>query len=169
MKRLFQANQGPQPGANPPLSASPLASLDSNSCILGKLSFGGDAYIGGVVIGDIRVNGTLTIAESGRVTSPIRATSVIIAGKVTGDIVALDRIEVRRTAKVFGNLTAHVLLIEAGAVLEGCCSTRSAHHPTLIRIGLERDQMGFPFLMTGEGIIPEATIFAGATIGHPNR
>ena len=56
------------------------------------------------------------------VNGPIKAASVIVAGKVSGDITASQRIELRFSAKVLGNLTSNVLIVHDGAVFEGCCA-----------------------------------------------
>jgi len=46
----------------------------------------------------------------------------VVAGKVSGDITATSRIEIRPSAKVVGNLTAPVLVVHEGATFEGHCS-----------------------------------------------
>ena len=56
------------------------------------------------------------------ITAHIRAASVSVAGKVSGDIVATQRIEIRPSAKVSGNITAPVLSMHEGALFEGHCS-----------------------------------------------
>src|SRR5579864_338281 len=45
-----------------------------------------------------------------------------IDGKVSGDIVATQRIEIRANAKMSGNLTAPILVVQEGALFEGHCS-----------------------------------------------
>ena len=64
----------------------------------------------------------MTIGESAVITAHIRAASVSVAGKVSGDIVATQRIEIRPSAKVSGNITAPVLSVQEGAQFEGHCS-----------------------------------------------
>jgi cytoskeletal protein CcmA (bactofilin family) len=64
----------------------------------------------------------LTIGESAVVTAQIKAASIIVAGKVSGDIIAAQRIEIRPSAKVLGNLTSPVLVVHEGAMFEGHCS-----------------------------------------------
>ena len=44
------------------------------------------------------------------------------AGKVSGDIIGSQRIEIRPSAKVIGNLTAPILVVHEGALFEGHCS-----------------------------------------------
>jgi cytoskeletal protein CcmA (bactofilin family) len=61
------------------------------------------------------------------VTAQIKAASVAVAGKVSGDIVATKRIEIRPSAKVLGNLTTPVLVVHEGAVFEGHCAMQADH------------------------------------------
>lgn len=98
------------------------AYLDSGSRISGKLSFDGPTRIDGQVDGEITGKESLTIGETAVVTAQLRAASIIVAGKVSGDIIASQRIEIRPSAKVIGNLTAPVLVVHEGALFEGHCS-----------------------------------------------
>ncbi len=76
----------------------------------------------------MRAHDGIVLGVTGMITTvrPIEAPEVIIAGTVKGNIVASRRIEIRATANVSGNLTAPILAIEAGAVVEGHCSTTAA-------------------------------------------
>ncbi len=98
------------------------AYLDRGSKISGKISFEGAARIDGEVDGEINAKDSLTIGENAVVTAQIRAASVSIAGKVSGDITASNRIEIHPSAKVNGNVTAPVLVVHEGALFEGHCS-----------------------------------------------
>jgi cytoskeletal protein CcmA (bactofilin family) len=98
------------------------AYLDKGSKINGKISFEGPARIDGEVDGEISAKDSIAIGESAVVTAQIKAASVMVAGKVSGDIVATQRIEIRPSAKVIGNLTAPVLVVHEGALFEGHCS-----------------------------------------------
>jgi cytoskeletal protein CcmA (bactofilin family) len=98
------------------------AYLDKGSKVSGKLFFDGPARIDGQVDGEIHAKDIITIGESAVVTAQIKASQVIVAGKVSGDIVAGQRIEIRPSAKVLGNLTSPVLVIHEGALFEGHCA-----------------------------------------------
>ena len=122
-------SQAPQPPAAPPIQARPnpvsaeaRAYLDAGSKISGKLSFDGPIRIDGEVDGEIIGKDNITIGESAVVTAQIKAASIIEAGKVSGDITAIQRIEIRPSAKVMGNLTSPVLVVHEGALFEGHCS-----------------------------------------------
>jgi cytoskeletal protein CcmA (bactofilin family) len=106
-------------------SSTPLearAYLDQGSKVSGKLSFEGPARIDGQIDGEISAKDSLMIGESAVVTARIKAASIIVAGKVSGDITASQRIEIRPSAKVLGNLTSPVLVVHEGAVFEGHCA-----------------------------------------------
>jgi cytoskeletal protein CcmA (bactofilin family) len=98
------------------------ACLDRGSKITGKVVFEGAARIEGEVDGEINAKDSLVIGESAVITAQIRAGSVSVSGKVSGDIVATQRIEIRPNAKVSGNITAPVLVVHEGAQFEGHCS-----------------------------------------------
>src|SRR5258708_3603097 len=112
----------PAPRSNGPAPADGRAYLDRGSKISGKISFEGPARIDGEVDGEINAKDALTIGESAVITAHIRAASVSVAGKVSGDIVATQRIEIRPSAKGSGNITAPVLSVPEGARFQGHCS-----------------------------------------------
>jgi cytoskeletal protein CcmA (bactofilin family) len=97
------------------------AYLGKGSKIMGKLFFEESARIDGQVDGEISANDVVVIGESAVVTALLNAPSVVIAGKFSGDMIAAKRIEIRPTAKVFGNLTTPVLVMHDGALFEGHC------------------------------------------------
>ena len=104
------------------VAAEGRAYLDRGSKLVGKISFEGPARIDGEVDGEISAKDSLVIGENAVVTAQIRAASVSVAGKVSGDITASQRIEIRPSAKVNGNITAPVLVVHEGALFEGHCS-----------------------------------------------
>jgi cytoskeletal protein CcmA (bactofilin family) len=92
-----------------PSAGDARAYLDKGSKISGKLFFEGPVRIDGQVDGEISANDAVLIGEGAIVTAQLKAASVMIAGKISGDILASKRIEIRPTAKVFGNLLKELL------------------------------------------------------------
>lgn len=98
---------------------------DGNCCVLkssnfsGQLRFEGAARIECRVAGEIHGTGAITVAEGALVTGPIRAASVLIAGRVNADIMASERIEIRPSARVAGNLMAPAMIVHENAQVEG--------------------------------------------------
>ena len=77
-----------------------------------------DGHLSGTVSSD---SGTLIVGNNGQVDADIKVAVATIHGTVNGDIVASQRLELGRAAKVNGNIQAPSLVIEQGAVFEGSC------------------------------------------------
>ena len=105
--------------------------LDPTCKIVGKISFEGSAGIDGQVDGEITAKESLAIGEAAAVTAQIKTSSLLVAGKLTGDVVADQRIEIRRSGKLSGNLTTPVLVVHEGAVFDGQCTMRSDRSATV--------------------------------------
>jgi cytoskeletal protein CcmA (bactofilin family) len=85
----------------------------------GKLSGAGGVRIEGAFDGEIELNGLLVIGPTGRVTCPhLKASHVIVAGAMRGDILA-ERVEIRATGRVWGNVVTASMATEDGAFLRG--------------------------------------------------
>ena len=61
----------------------------------------------------------LTVGAQGQVKAEIKAGRAVIQGSVTGNITALERIEIRKTGRVMGDLIAPGIAIEDGAYFKG--------------------------------------------------
>ena len=85
----------------------------------GNLSGSGGVRIEGAFEGDITLRGMLVIGETGRVTcEQLRATVIIVAGAVNGNITA-EKVEIRSTGRVWGNVITAAFATEEGAFLRG--------------------------------------------------
>ncbi len=82
-----------------------------------------DGHLLGTVSSD---SGTLIVGTNGQVDANIVVASAMINGVVNGDIVAAEKIQLGRTARVIGNIQTPKLLIEEGAIFEGSCSMMKA-------------------------------------------
>lgn len=77
-----------------------------------------DGHLSGSVSSD---SGTLIVGNNGQVDANIKVAIATIHGTVNGDVVASQRLELGRAAKVNGNIQAPSLVIEQGAIFEGSC------------------------------------------------
>ena len=100
--------------------------IGKGSQITGKLSFDGAVRIEGQVEGEIAAQESVVIGEAAVVKAQLTADSVVITGKVTGDITARRRVEIRAPGKLYGNISTPSLVIHDGVVFEGHCSMGSA-------------------------------------------
>jgi cytoskeletal protein CcmA (bactofilin family) len=65
--------------------------------------------------------GTLIVGANGKVDANIEVAIAMIHGTVNGDIIATQRLELGRAAKLNGNIQTASLVIEPGALFEGTC------------------------------------------------
>lgn len=85
----------------------------------GKLTGRGGVRIEGAFDGEILLNGLLVVGVSGKVTcKDLRSKTVIVAGSIRGDITA-QKVEIRATGRVWGNVTTVAFSTDEGAFLRG--------------------------------------------------
>lgn len=101
-------------------SASGLAQIGKSVIIKGELSGSEDLYLDGVIEGSIALKGnSLTVGPNGQVKASIEAKGVVVQGKLEGNIQASDRVELRSSANVMGDIATQRISIEEGAFLKG--------------------------------------------------
>jgi cytoskeletal protein CcmA (bactofilin family) len=83
--------------------------------------------IDGRVKGRVEAGEVLTVGPTGVIEADIKAKSAIIGGKVSGNLVAEDRVELEAKASLIGDIKTRDLVINEGAVFEGNCSMSSAN------------------------------------------
>jgi len=72
------------------------------------------------VDGPISLEGqTLTVGRTGRVSSNVTAQEVVVYGIITGNLVARDRVEIKKGASVTGDIATARIGIEDGAHFKG--------------------------------------------------
>ncbi len=100
--------------------ASEIATIGKSVVVKGELSGSEDLVVDGEVEGSIALRGqSLTIGPNGRVRANIEARNVILHGRVDGDIHASDRVELRKSASLSGDITTARISIEDGAFFKG--------------------------------------------------
>lgn len=115
-----------------PKSGDLTAFIDEGSQIEGKYTFNGTVMLNGHFSGEIHTNDTLIVGEKGVVNASIRAGAVVISGEVVGNVLATERVELRGSARVFGDVEAPVVVVEEGVLFEGHCKmtkSRPAESP----------------------------------------
>lgn len=95
------------------------AILDAGSQFEGRLSFEGTVQIGGTFRGEIFTKDTLIISETAFVEAQIEAETVIISGRVVGNLYARRRVIMQPPAVFKGTVTSPSLRIDEGVVFEG--------------------------------------------------
>lgn len=82
-----------------------------------------DGHLMGTVTSE---NGTLIVGTNGQVDANVAVSAAMINGNVNGDIIATEKIQLGRTARVIGNIQTPRIIIEDGALFEGSCSMMKA-------------------------------------------
>jgi cytoskeletal protein CcmA (bactofilin family) len=101
--------------------------VGSGTVITGEASFKSMLRVDGRFSGRIAsTGGALIVGSGGQVDANIEVAVATIHGIVNGDIIASDRIELGRAAKLTGNIQTPSLMIEQGAVFEGSCKMTQA-------------------------------------------
>ena len=96
--------------------------VGSGTTVSGDAEFKGMLRVDGHFTGRIRSEkGALIVSAGGVVDAEIEVANAKINGTVNGDIVAAQRIEFGRSARVRGNIQTPALVIEEGALFEGSC------------------------------------------------
>jgi cytoskeletal protein CcmA (bactofilin family) len=94
--------------------------LGPSVVLKGDLEGKDDLVIEGQFEGTINLQDRcLTVGANGQVKAGIQASRVIIHGAVTGNICARERIEIRKTGRVMGDLVGPGIAIEEGAYFKG--------------------------------------------------
>ena len=97
-----------------------LAQIGKSVVIKGELSGSEDLYVDGRVEGSIALKGNrLTIGPNGEVVASVEALGGVVEGKLKGDVQAGERVELRKSAVVTGDITAQRISVEEGAHVQG--------------------------------------------------
>jgi cytoskeletal protein CcmA (bactofilin family) len=96
------------------------AHIGKSVVIKGELSGSEDLYVDGQVDGSIELrNNSLTVGPNGIVKANVSAKGIVVQGKLDGKVTASDRVELRRSAIVSGDVVAQRIAIEDGAYFQG--------------------------------------------------
>ncbi|MBN2329113.1 MAG: polymer-forming cytoskeletal protein [Candidatus Omnitrophica bacterium] len=121
-ERSGQAVSTPQANiqqASSPKNENPYTTLGKDTDFEGTLQFKEGLKIEGRFKGDITSEGYLIIGKTGEVTAEINVGSIIVEGKVTGNIIADELVELRASAQMRGDITASKMKIEEGVLFVG--------------------------------------------------
>src|SRR5437667_10967532 len=104
---------------------SEVAHIGKSVLIKGELSGSEDLYLDGEVEGSVDLNQhSLTVGPHGRVRANIRAREVILHGKVEGNIQGDEKVELKKSAVLVGDISTQRITIEDGAYFKGAIDTQ---------------------------------------------
>ena len=92
----------------------------------GAITYEGTVRIDGRVDGGIETSGTLIVGEEAVITAKVHAGTVVSKGKITGDVMAKERVKLMSPAMLSGSVKAPAFSIEEGVTFDGTCEMTGA-------------------------------------------
>lgn len=96
----------------------------------GTINIEGPTRIDGTVTGKVISNDSVTIGSTGTVkAAEIKARIIIVGGKVEGNLIADEKVELQSKCEVIGDISSKSLLVEHGAIFHGSSKMKSGAAP----------------------------------------
>src|SRR5258707_9330803 len=93
--------------------------LNSDVELKGTLRFNGELTFDGKLEGDIASDGALTLGDNAVVKGSIDVGTVTVRGKINGNVIAKEKIEIKAKTELFGDVRSAKLVIEEGVTFVG--------------------------------------------------
>ena len=117
----------PTPHRMPEADSRNTATIGKAVKIIGQIFTKEDLYVDGDVEGTIESQeNKVTVGPNGRVQAGIRAREVIILGQVQDNVETSDKVDIRKDAKLVGDITTSRISIEDGALFKGSIDIKKA-------------------------------------------
>ena len=92
--------------------------LGANSSLTGEFRSQANVRLDGTFEGSLDIEGNVLVGETARITADIHAKNVSIAGAVRGNVSG-NKIQLLRTGRVWGDISANAITTEEGAFIDG--------------------------------------------------
>jgi cytoskeletal protein CcmA (bactofilin family) len=116
---------------NAVINSAEQATIGKSLVIKGEVTGSESLYIDGRVEGSINLAGNrVTVGRNGVVAANINAREIVVLGKVRGNLVASDRVDIRSEGSLTGDVVAQRISIEDGAFFKGGIDIRKPGQKT---------------------------------------
>lgn len=85
----------------------------------GKLSFTDATRLEGKLKGELKGSALVVIGSNAIIEATVEAKRLVVLGKVQGNVVSQDGLEIRAGGRVVGDVDTRTLVVDEGGVLEG--------------------------------------------------
>ncbi len=100
-----------------------MANVTQDSEIKGTIKFGQMMRVDGNFEEELTSdNGELVVGKTGKVKATVKVKSAVVEGRVDGNIRATDKVELKQSAQIFGDVQAKTLIVEQGIIFVGNCN-----------------------------------------------
>lgn len=96
--------------------------LGKGAELTGEITFTNGLRVNGSIKGKVKSDAILDVGPEGKVDAEVNIRKITVRGEFRGIIHAQDRVVIHKDGKVFGDIFAPCLIIEAGAIFEGRCN-----------------------------------------------
>lgn len=97
-----------------------VAHIGKSVMVKGEISSSEDLFVDGEVRGAIELKDhSLTVGPNGRVDANVNAREIVVQGTLNGNVHASEKIEIRKTGSILGDLSTARIIIEDGAYFKG--------------------------------------------------
>ena len=119
-----------EPQKTPEGFRADVAHIGKSVIVKGELSGSEDLYLDGEVEGSIELKGhSLIIGPHGRVRANVHARDIVVHGKVDGNLRGTDRVELKKSAILAGDINTQRIIIEDGAYFKGAVDLQKEAKP----------------------------------------
>ena len=115
----------------------PDACIPSGTTFTGNIDTLGGVRVDGIVKGNVKAGGDITIGADGAIEGSVGAVNVNIAGRINGNLTATGAVQMLNGSKLIGNLAASSFAIEHGAYYTGKCTISDGKEQPLLSAATE--------------------------------
>nr|MBN2277638.1 polymer-forming cytoskeletal protein [candidate division Zixibacteria bacterium] len=98
--------------------------IGKDAVFTGTLDIKGSVRVDGTVKGKIVCSDTVTVGSGGLVEADIEAQIAVVAGKLVGNVVANEKVELQAKSDIEGDIKTKSLVVEQGAIFCGGCQMK---------------------------------------------
>jgi len=136
------------------------ATVGKSVKIIGQIFTKEDLYVDGDVEGTIEsLENKVTVGPNGRVQASIKAREVIILGQVQGNVETSDKVDIRKDAKLVGDIITARISIEDGALFKGSIDIKKPEP----KVAAQGSVPGSAPVPRPAGGVPPAPVAAGVS------
>jgi cytoskeletal protein CcmA (bactofilin family) len=100
--------------------------IGQDTSLRGSYNSKNSIRVDGEIYGNVTSEDGIIVGDKGMVRGNLVAKTVVIGGKVKGNITAFQRLELQSSAQIEGDISTPVFVVEEGAVFEGNCQMEEA-------------------------------------------
>lgn len=145
-----------EPMRSDSLRSGEVATIGKSVVVKGELSGSEDLIVDGEVEGSITLRGqSLTVGPNGRVRANIEARNVIVHGRVDGNIHATEKVDLRKSASLSGDISTARISIEDGAFFKGGIDIQKPEPTPKMETKPQSSAAAVPASITSQGTLLE--------------